>query len=163
MMQIYPHLFIGSAEDYEAVLLNNPSEWFIIQAAKEPWHRDAVGYTTKGAPKESPEYLIAHRKDRLILNLVDTNDVKYISPKVINAAIKAIDKNIITGKKVLVHCNRGESRAPSIALLYMVTKGVYTKDTEEALQEFQTRYHDFHPSLGMLDFILQNWNKYVVR
>jgi len=31
----------------------------ILFAAKEPWHRNIVGYTSKGCPLDDPEYFYA--------------------------------------------------------------------------------------------------------
>lgn len=117
MKEIYPNLHIGSQDDYENIVRNQDG-WYVIHACKEPYHRQALGYTGRSAPKEHPEYLIAYRGNHLILNLVDASDPAYIPKEIIDEAIKAIGVNIVN-HKVFVHCNQGQSRSAEIGLLYL--------------------------------------------
>lgn len=116
MKEIYPNLHIGSQDDYENIVKHQDG-WFVIHACKDPYHRQALGYTGRSAPKEHPEYLIAYRGNRLILNLVDAPDPAYIPKEIIDEAIKAIGINIVN-HKVFVHCNQGQSRSAVIGLLF---------------------------------------------
>ena len=77
MKEIFPNLFIGNQDDYES-LVRLQDGWKVVHACKEPYHRRALGYSTRGAPKDHPEYLIAFRDNELILNMVDAADVSYI-------------------------------------------------------------------------------------
>ncbi len=105
MKEIVKNLFIGSQDDYE-LQVKSQNNWFVIHACKEPYHRQALGYTGRAASKDHPEYLIAKRKNRLILNLVDVDNPAYISELIIDEAIKNIVENV--GKRnVLLHCNQG--------------------------------------------------------
>lgn len=92
MIKIHKNLFVGAETDEQQ--LRGQKGWFFIHACKEPYHRNALGYLGRGAPKDHAEYLIAHREGRLILNLVDTPDVKYIDPSIIDAAIETIHQHI---------------------------------------------------------------------
>ena len=112
MIEVYTNLFVGA--EHDEVSLRGQDGWFVVHACKEPYHRQALGYRGQGAPKHHPEYLIARRDGRLILNLVDVDDVNFISPIIIDAALGDIHQNIMS-KRVLVHCNQGQSRSPSIA------------------------------------------------
>ena len=117
MIEVCQNLFVGSQND--EVAIRGLSGWFVVHACKEPYHRQALGYTTPGAPKNHPEYLLAARPGRLILNLVDVDKVSFIAPEIVNAALNAIRDNI-GSSKVLIHCNQGMSRSPAIALLYLL-------------------------------------------
>ncbi|EMO60011.1 hypothetical protein LEP1GSC161_0256 [Leptospira santarosai str. CBC1416] len=64
MIEIIPNLHIGNQSDYETNIANRHN-WFVIHACKEPFHRNLLGYSGKGAPKEHPEYLLARRGNRL--------------------------------------------------------------------------------------------------
>ena len=119
MKEIIPGLYVGNGHDYDEHHSDHTLK--VISAAKEPWHRQALGYTGRAAPKDNPEYLIAFRPRHVILNLVDPNDSKWIPRELIDAAIDEIANGLDDGMDVLVHCNQGESRAPSIALLYLLT------------------------------------------
>lgn len=167
MIEIYPDLFIGSQADLihadSGIGIVSPG-WFVITAAKEPWHREALGYKTQGAPKDHAEYLIAQRESRLILNLVDAPDPAYVREEIITAALDAIDSALANGDKVLLHCNQGQSRAPTIALLWL---RFHCKDTmpflrrltfEQAVEAMRERYPSYEPGGGMLGYAMTAWD-----
>jgi predicted protein tyrosine phosphatase len=160
MIEIFPNLWIGTEEDYEFNVKGKP-DWDTVHACKEPYHRQLLGYKTRGAPKEHPEYLHAEREHRLFLNLVDAQDPAYINKSIIDAALEFIHKGLINKQKVLVHCNLGESRSPSIGLLYLV---IYTdklpKTFPEAERVFRQIYPYYNPGDGMRGFLISNWEKY---
>jgi predicted protein tyrosine phosphatase len=161
MIEIFPNLFISTEYDYENRVKGEPG-WMIVHACKEPYHRRALGYTSRAAPKDDPEYLIARRDNQLILNLVDAPDPKYIPKEIIDAALEFIDQGIKSSHKVLVHCNLGESRSPSIGLLYLA---IYTdklsKDFALAEQEFRKIYPSYNPKTGIRGFLTENWKFYL--
>lgn len=154
-------LFVGNQEDEKAI--TNPDEWAIIHAAKEPYHREALGYTGRSAPKDHPEYLMAYRpclntlpKNRLILNLVDVEDPKYVHPSIMRAAMWFIDQNA----HVLVHCNQGASRSPTIAMLYLHSIGKLPLIFEAAEAAFKEIYPPYCPGKGMRGFAQAHWEEY---
>lgn len=160
MIEIITNLFIGNQSDYENYVMGNKG-WFTVHACKEPYHRKALGYTGKGAPKWHQEYLVAKREEQLILNLIDPDDPEYIPKEIIDAALYFIKEGVQSGKKVLVHCNHGESRSPCIGLLYMAMHGLIpNKNFIEAEQAFQLIYQDYQPSKGMRGFLIKNWSLY---
>lgn len=159
MIEIFPNLYIGSGDDCS---LGVVAGWFVISAAKEPWHRAAVGYSDKAAPKGDPEYLIARRDGRLILNLIDAPDPAYIPDEIMSAAVDAIDTALAEGRKVLVHCNKGQSRAPMIGLLwlrYSKFAGPFIKrlSFEDALAAYAELYPPISPGDGMKGFVKAKW------
>jgi hypothetical protein len=157
MIEVAPNLFVGSGADL--IYVDDGSGgvangWHVITSAKAPWHRDALGYTGRAAPKDHPEYLIALRKNRTILNLIDAPDPAYIPDEIIDAAIGTIDMHIKAGERVLVHCNEGKSRAPTIAMLWMALQA---RDVgaepqghpDEIAAWFKNIYPDYAPGEGM--------------
>jgi hypothetical protein len=110
MRKVMQNLFVGNEVDYETNVRNDNS-WAVVHACKEPYHRQALGYSGRGAPKGHPEYLIAKRGTRLILNMVDADNPAYIPKEIIDAALQFIHEQLASGKKVLVHCNQGASRS----------------------------------------------------
>ena len=159
MIEVMPNLFVGDQSDEAQI--RGQSGWFVIHACKEPYHRQALGYFGQGAPKTHPEYLIARREGRLILNLVDVPNVAFISPLIMDAAIAAIHENI-RGSKILVHCNQGMSRSPTIAFLYMAQHGnAFAGDTfEQGRTKFFEVYPLYNPAKGVADYAALNWTKY---
>jgi len=116
VIEVYPNLFVGSAADYDREV-RRQAGWCVVRACKEPYHRQALGYSGRAAPSSHPEYLVARRGDRLVLNFVDAPDPRYVPRKLVDAALEFVHECLAEGSRVLVHCNQGESRAPTLALL----------------------------------------------
>jgi predicted protein tyrosine phosphatase len=162
MVEVHPSLFIGTEVDYETQVASDAG-WWVVHACKEPYHRRLLGYRGQGAPKDHPEYLIARRGRQLYLNLVDANDPNYIPKEIVDAAIVFVDEAIKSGDRVLIHCNLGESRAPSLGLLYLAARiGSLPRGGLEAAEaEFRLLYPRYNPKGGMRGFLLHHWSNYV--
>jgi len=161
MIEIYPNLFVGHQGDYEHQVKGRDG-WAVVHACKEPYHRQLLGYITRGAPKNHPEYLSAVRGNRLFLNLVDADSPAYIPKEIIDRAIDFIHEKLQSGKKVLVHCNQGESRSPGIGFLYLLqhTSALPKTSLDDALTKFRQIYPAFYPSRGISGFIAAHWEDY---
>lgn len=161
MIEVYPNLYVGDEQDYEHMVKGRDG-WTVVHACKEPYHRAELGYTGRGAPKDHPEYLIARRGHRLILNLVDAPDPRFIPKEIMDAALDFVDGSLRSGCRVLVHCNLGESRAPSIALLYLAafTTVIPSPSFAEAESAFRLLYPAYNPSPGIRGFLKENWQVY---
>lgn len=96
----------------------------------------------------------------LYLNLLDISSLSfdYAFP-MIKRSIEFIDEHI-KDMEVLVHCNFGMSRSPSIALLYMARKG-YIKNTsfKDALNDFRKIYNYYSPGMGMYNYFDRYWKE----
>jgi predicted protein tyrosine phosphatase len=164
MKEVYRNLFVGDLDDYRFTVKDQDG-WAIVHACKEPYHREALGYTGRGAPKEHPEYLVARRGHRLILNMIDPKDPAYIPTELVDAGLEFIHEQLSTEKRVLVHCNEGRSRSPGLALLYLArfTDVLPTTSYHEATLKFREIYPAFFPSNGVSGFLDQRWDQYVTR
>ena len=164
MIEIDTDLFVGDQGDYE-YQVKGKEGWAVVHACKEPYHRQLLGYTTRGAPKDHPEYYFAERDNRLYLNLVDAPNPAYIPQEIIDKAIAFIHEKLGEGRKVLVHCNQGESRSPGIGLMYLLkhTDVLPKTSLDEALAAFRNLYPAFHPSGGISGFIEEHWNDNLAR
>ena len=120
MTEIFKDVFVGNQEDFEDRVKGNEG-WSVVHACKEPYHRIAVGYKGRACSKDNPEYLIAKRGDELMLNLIDTENPEWVSPLIIDEAMEFIGSALKNNKKVLVHCNQGQSRSAVIGLLFYTT------------------------------------------
>jgi hypothetical protein len=160
MIESHSNLFVGTQYDEEAI--RGREDWFVVSAAKFPYHKDALGYDGREAPKDHAEYAFARRPGSLILNLVDADDVKFIGPETVSAAVDGIHEHIGC-RKVLVHCNQGVSRSPSIAFLYLLkfTDHFRRESFDEDLQDFLRLYPPYEPGRGMSEFVRDNWSTYV--
>jgi hypothetical protein len=162
VIEIHKNLFVGSEQDERSI--RSEVGWFVVHACKEPYHRRALGYSGRAASKDHPEYLVARRPGRIVLNLVDVADVRYVAVEIVDAALEEIHANIATSR-VLVHCNQGLSRSPSIAFLYLVkfTDGLSRRDLQSDLTQFIGLYPPYAPAQGMADFVRVNWTTYAAR
>lgn len=170
MKEVIEGLFVGDEMDYGNLLkehipgreVDQPCDNFaVVHACKEPFHRQLLGYTGRGAPKNHIEYLWAERGNRLFMNIVDAPKSIFFDKGMIDKALDFIHQKRNEGLKVLVHCNEGMSRSPSIALLYLVKHGLIQGDTLEDVEaEFLKLYPEYNPGAGMRGFVKDNWDYY---
>ena len=158
LVEVAPGLWVGDQVAYETAVKGVPG-WRIVHACKEPYHRALLGYSGRAAPKDHPEYLWAERGDQLFLNLVDAPDPAYVPAPLVEKALAWIHDSLVGGSKVLVHCNVGESRSPTLALLYLATytDGLPRDDLVAAEVVFRSLYPRYAPGLGMRGFLAQHW------
>ncbi len=155
MIEISENLFVGSLDNYE----NHQHEeaFYFVQACKEPCHRKALGYTGRSCDASDPEYLVAYRDRRIILNMVDAPIGKYFDLGMFDQSLAFIEEHLTNGKKILIHCNLGISRSPSIGLLYLAAQGkIRNSSFKEAQEDFVKIYPDYAPS-GIKEFLTSNW------
>ncbi len=161
MIEVANNLFVGDQSAYESKVQFS-DDWCVVHACKEPYHRQALSYSGRGAPKGHPEYLIATRGNRLILNIVDVDNPAYIPKEIIDAALLFIEQSLKAGKQVLVHCNQGMSRSAGIALLFLAKQGLIAQSSFiEAEQQFKALYPPCNMAMGIRGFLMQNWDGYI--
>lgn len=159
MKEIYPNLIIGAENDCN---FSNLGDIAIIHACKHPCHVKAVGY--KGSlPSTHPNYLVLKNGRHLFLNMVDME--KELSPiythPIMKSAMSFIEEHI-HDRKVLVHCNQGLSRSPSIALLYLARKGNIASQTYNlATNDFLKLYPIYNPGSGVALYMNKFWNELI--
>jgi hypothetical protein len=155
MVEVFKNIFIGTDKECS---FNSSSDFAIIHACKYPCHAGAVGY--RGSLQSNhPYYLILENGQNLFLNMVDME--KELSPiythPIMKTAIAFIEKHV-GERKILVHCNQGMSRSPSIALLYLARIGVIPNDSySNAVISFQRIYPYFNPGRGIALYMNNNW------
>ena len=107
MIRIAQRLWLGGQSDWERTVRLAREPWRVIHACKEPYHRLFVGYSGRGCPRDSPEYLWAVRGRRIALNLVDGQEPEWVPEEAVDFALDTIGK-WSEEFPVLLHCNRGE-------------------------------------------------------
>ena len=150
-VKIVEGLYCGDAEYWEA----HKDEFdYVIHACKEPYHRQALGYKGRGAPKDSEEYLMAERGNEFCLNLVDAADPAYIPWEIMVTAVDEIQYRMERKFKTFIHCNEGKSRAPGIVFLYLMYEGILSAVTYELMVDaFKVVYPEFEPGKGIEEFL----------
>lgn len=155
--KVHKNLYVGSDE---ACFTWEEPEWAVVHACKDPCHKGAVGYSGS-LPKDHPNYLKYEEGSHLYLNLVDPPHKPLFFKSSFTSALDFVERKI-DDNKVLVHCNEGLSRSPSIVLLYLASEGQINQNSSypEAKREFQTDYYPhYRPSGGIRTFLSQNWQE----
>lgn len=166
MIEVSPRLYVGNQIDYEK-RVKGKIGWSVVHCAKEPYHRQALGYKGSGCDRNDPEYLFAYRdmdghkgNDRLCLNMVDAPKPEFFRDAMIDAALDFIERRMFHGN-VLVHCNQGGSRGPSVALLYLHERDDAWKGIpfDEAESSFLDLYPSYQPGAGIREYLRQRWER----
>lgn len=148
------NIFVGTKEE-EGIAMQN--EMALVNAVRNAGgfrsHATEVGWSgQQGCPKLSPYYLYLERENEIYLNLMDGYKPEYVNDKLINAALEFIDKKLNENKQVFIFCSKGQSRSPSIALMYMLENNMIQPDN--AITEFKENYYpNYAPARGMLGYI----------
>lgn len=158
MIEVAPRLFVGNALDYEKQVKGKPG-WAVVHCAKEPYHREAVGYTGRGCDNKHAEYLMARRDNRLCLNMIDAPTAEFFRDEMIDAALAFITEQMNKNQTVLVHCNQGGSRAPSLALLYLRrnSERFEALGFDDAEEVFRAIYPLYVPANGIREYVQAHW------
>jgi hypothetical protein len=130
----------------------------VVHACKEPCHRGAVGYSTRTISSSHPNYLVLERGHHLYLNLIDPPQPLFMLPS-FEAFLKFVDREIAE-RPVLIHCNQGESRAPSLTLLYMAKRlNALPSDSYAAAATAFRQKYVYNPGRGIETWLTTNWSK----
>ena len=147
MKELFKDIYVGTDNDVPEARKRN---FNIVHAEKdgEYSHRALLKYETQGAPKGS-DYLCAKRPGNLYLNLIDADDPAFVPDAVINEALAFIKHSLDEGKSVLIHCNKGLSRSPTIVFLYLYSTGKLPRNHHQAIRAFRRLYPQYDPSVGL--------------
>ncbi len=155
MIKVHRNLFIGNGDSCKFYTTTNTA---VIHACKHPCHVNAVGYEGN-LSQGHPYYLTYEKGKHLFLNMVDMErefHPKFTHPMMV-ASIRFIKKHIV-GDSVLIHCNQGLSRSPSIALVYLaIIKEINSQSFQQASQGFKEKYPDYLPGKGISAYLAKNW------
>lgn len=168
MWHIVNDIFLGTVEE---VPFAKEEGYSILGCCKEPLHRrnariqgaSCDGYLGRSMCKTEPEYLYAEREYALYCNLIDPRDMKYIPDEIIQKCMEFIDSELKEDRKVLIVCNQAESRAPSIALMWMIKSGYFSEceTFEDVVNEFtECYYYRYNPGTGIRDYAEKFWKEH---
>ena len=159
--QVYDGLFVGSQYDIYKFAGS------VLHCAKSPWFDQAAAnirlLEKLGDPRgvlAAPLYpsllngnVIQVEYNEMALNMVDSESPKYFGDEMVNAGLQFISDRMAEGDPVLVHCNVGVSRSPSMAFLWMFEHGFLDDDYETACEDFQDLYPDWFPGAGIKGYL----------
>lgn len=151
-------LYVGSKEEYQNAIRNGMKIVCALNRAKGyVTHQSVVGWTGRGCNQDNPYYLFKRELDAIYLNMIDGDDPKYVNDEMINPALDFIHEHLKNDNEVFIYCSLGESRSPSIALMYLLEHGMIEKN-ENTINQFRSQYYPYYaPKRGNLLYIKQRW------
>jgi predicted protein tyrosine phosphatase len=153
MIEVYPNLFVGNDND---CFHHEKEHWAVVHACKSPCHQRILCY--KGNLLEShPNYLVYEKNNHLFLNMIDP-PTPLFKAQLFTRSLDFISDRI-SERRVLVHCNNGLSRAPSIALVFLAKRigKINNESFEHAAIDFKKLYPYYRPGSGITRYLSQNW------
>jgi hypothetical protein len=151
-------LFIGTKEEYTTALHKGMKIVCALNRANGfVTHQSIVGWQGRGCNPDNPYYLFKRDADAIYLNMIDADDPKYVNDEMINPALDFIHEHLGNGNEVFVYCSLGESRSPSLPLMYLLEYNLIEKN-QKTLNVFKEEYYPFYsPKTGNLLYIKKRW------
>jgi len=156
LTEVHPNLYVAGIEHCPLTYRRNEDWAGVIHACKDPCHARVVGHRVA---KDDPQYLWAERPVDLWLNMIDP-PVPLFKAELFNKALDFISERIQKGR-VLVHCNEGLSRAPTIALVWLAKRArmLPVENYQDARVAFESKMPDYAPGLGIQIFLRGHWEE----
>lgn len=158
MREVHDRLHVASDD----ACFHERDGWAVVHGCKEPCHRRAVGYSGRSVGQDHPHYLALEEDRNLYLNLVDTPTPNYFMPESFRTFLDFASRRYEAADQLLVHCNEGLSRSPSLALLFLAKELGELPDASyrEAWAEYRRRDPHASPSPGIRTYLTENWNAF---
>ena len=159
MIKLKDHnIYVGVKEEYsiarqkgmKIVCALNRANGFVT-------HQSVVGWQGRGCNPASPYYLFKRDADAIYLNMIDGEDPKYVNDAMINPALDFIHEHISNGNEVFIYCSLGESRSPSIALMYLLEYNLIEKNANTFNLFKKEYYPPYMPKMGNVLYIKHRW------
>ena len=163
MIEISKNIFTGSEQDFYSI--QKEENWAVLHCCKNPFHCEFVGY--RGNLQSShPNYALMRKDNRMALNLVDMNmfSEKYLdfNESMFREAFDFLDGYRTSGYKILIHCNQGESRGPTMAMFYATYIGSFgNTNFEDTVTEFKKIYPRYNPKKNIYMTVKSLWNNFI--
>ena len=157
MKEVAAGLWVGNQDAGVAALQD--SDWAVVNTSKV-LHARLVGVPANQL-RQTPNYLEFEREGLLSFNMVDGPAHLYglLGTPAFVKALDFIDEWRGT-RLVLINCDQGMSRSPTVALLYMAKRtGEIPADSFSAARRaFQAHYPMYNPG-GIGAFVASSWSE----
>ena len=155
-VMVHDGLFVGSGTDRYKFAGS------ILSCARDPWFSEAAKQVPSNdwfhtEPYGPTHLLVSYNEMRL--NMVDAEHPRYFSDEMVNAGLKFITDRFAEGDPVLIHCNQGISRSPSIAFLWLFEHGFLDDEFRYAVPQFHKLYKDWSPGNGIWQYLKKRCEK----
>jgi hypothetical protein len=154
MIAVHERLFVGD----ESACRQGTANQAVVHACKSPCHQRSVGYT-KSLPPTHPHYLALRKPYDLYLNIIDP-PVPLFQAETFRQFFQFSAEHYDSGASLLIHCNRGESRSPTLALLFLAKhlKTIPNNSFRGAMDAFISLYENYRPGLGIQTYMTSTWS-----
>lgn len=156
MEDVFHNLYVGNDADFNR--LKDEDGWAFLRCCKHGpgGHQQTLGYTTAAAPK-GKTYLSVRRGNRVALNIIDVDDPNYFPLEMINTGLDFIQEQLEDGKKVLVACNHGHSRGPTMVLMFLRRIGEMPYSFIRSEMIYMTLCPSYNPAQGIRQAARELW------
>jgi predicted protein tyrosine phosphatase len=147
MEEIIRNLFIGGNLDSEYA--SGRPGWAVVHAEREA-HREYV----ERHRLDARDAVASPDGSELFLSFEDARCADRVNTRCILPALGFIHRHLSAGRKVLIHCVTGVSRAPAIVLLYLLrfTDVLPRTNIFDAIFSFSEIYPLYDPNDGLLQY-----------
>lgn len=150
------NIYVGTKADSR---LRSDPAWAVVNTAKTV-HVEAKDWSNT-PPRDHPDYLAFEDGQFLSFNWVDGASRMYdwSGPAAFVRALDFIDK-WYESKNILINCDLGQSRSPTVALLYLARRlhDISDASFSSARAEFKRLYPQYDPK-GIADFVSAHWEE----
>jgi hypothetical protein len=154
LREVYPGIFVGGL----SACRSGSGDHAVVHACKSPCHQNALGYHGS-LPADDPHYLALVRDNELWLNLIDP-PVPLFQAESFRQFLAFAAPRLDDGLTLTIHCNQGESRSASLALLLLALHAhVLSKESFAAARADYLRLDPFYrPGGGIARFLEEHWD-----
>jgi hypothetical protein len=147
MEQITADLYIGDLADDE--LVAGGGDWAIIHAERETHRRYREAHNLP-----PHDIFLTPDGNELYLAFEDAMKMDQVNTRCISPALEFAHRHLTRGHKVLINCITGVSRAPTIAMLYLLryTDILPRTNIFDAIFSFSELYPLYNPNDGLFAF-----------
>jgi predicted protein tyrosine phosphatase len=126
-------------------------------------HQEAVGYRVV-LPHDDPHYLALEDTDNLFLNLIGPPTPLFQVDSFRHFRDFAESRYLGAHQSLLIHCNQGQLRAPSLAMLFLAKDLHVLPDDSyasavEAFAPLAATLPRYLPGLGIQQFMAEHWSE----
>ena len=139
---VHEGIFIGNGYDADQHKFAGST----LHCAKDPWYQQAY------IPAILPNVKRISYNE-MALNMVDANTIMYFPDQMINAGLDFITERLAEGDPILVHCNMGLSRSPSMVFIWMFEHGFLDDKFRYAMPQFKELYPSYCPGNGIYAYV----------
>lgn len=153
MREVTDGLFVGGMESPE--LMDEGDELSVVHVCDDATFLKVL--RLEEYPDESVNFVKASSK--LVLKVTNGDSPDAYDVGLFKEALAFVSEKLAPEHNILLYGENGKSRAPSIALLYMASKGIIAKDSfEKAESAFKKKHYSaYEPSSGLREFMKANW------